>query len=196
MMESWWRGGDCNYMYLTFYYSYLKKFKIFTTWHHYTMYYIAYFAISIICDENINKILVVSILNVDKQEEETYSLLVARIRKQFQPAIVYSQTWGAMDPWAYITIVPVIPLCHLSISTHNWSLVNYLFGFYPFKFLKSYYHCIAPSWELSMPWTEPHGIIGWDRTKSIIECKPYNFFSIMYPGFKFLHTNLFIEMCH
>lgn len=56
------------------------------------MYYIAYFAISIICDENINKILVVSILNVDKQEEETYSLLVTRIRKQFQPAIVYSQT--------------------------------------------------------------------------------------------------------
>lgn len=51
------------------------------------MYYIAYFAISIICAENINKILVVSILN-----EETYSLLVARIRKQFQPAIVYSQT--------------------------------------------------------------------------------------------------------
>lgn len=98
-----------------------------------------------------------------------------------------------MDPWAYITIVPVIPICHLSISTHNWSLVNYLFGFYPFKFLKSYYHCIAIRAEkLSIPWTEPCGIIGWDRTKSI-ECKPHKFFfPIMYPGFKFLHTNLFI----
>lgn len=188
-------------MYLTFYYSYLKMFKILTSWHHFKMnvyIYIAYFAISVtcICNESINKILVVTILNVVKQEQQTYSLLVARIRKQFQHAVVYPQTRGAMDPWAYITIVPVIPICHLSISTHNWSLVNYLFGFYPFKFLKSYYHCIAIRAEkLSIPWTEPCGIIGRDRTKSI-ECKPHNFFSIMYPGFKFLHTNLFIEMCH
>lgn len=81
--------------------------------------YIAHFAISVICDESINEILTVTVLNVVKQEEQTYSLLVVRIRKQFQHAVVYPQTRGAMDPWAYITIVPVIPICHLSISTHN-----------------------------------------------------------------------------
>lgn len=54
-------GGGCNYMYLTFYYSYLKKVWNINFLTSLLDVYVAHFSISVICDESINEILTVTV---------------------------------------------------------------------------------------------------------------------------------------